>query len=270
VDRSQQTIFDDPLAKARELKARGDHAAAQKVLETALAQRPDDLKLKASLADLYYRTNHPRQALKLAGEILRDDPDDPRALVVMGNTLLKRGKPGEGLEYFRLAIQVAPTDYLWGRAARCHLELKQAQAALEALNEAERLAPPSPRLLGLRAACYRLLGEREAERQTLLRAARAAPADPEGFFKGVWPVLSDLAPRRAAEVSEMLRATPDQADNPHLLLLEAESLLASRDPQAAAERLDRLAAGDPPERIAQAAAELTAKLAGSSDGGKPS
>lgn len=257
----QRSIFEDPLAQARELKARGNYDAALQVLMRARESRPEDLKLKASLADLYYRMDHPRRALKLAGEILREDPNDPRALVVMGNTLLKRGKPGEALEYFKLAIQVAPTDYLWGRVARCHLELKQLQAALGALNEAENLAPPSPRLLGLRAACYRALGEREAERQTLLRAARTAPADPEGFFTGVWPVLGGLAPRQAAEVSTQLRQAPGQADNPHLLLFEADSFIKSRDHQAAGERLDALDAAGPPERISQAAQRLRAKIA---------
>lgn len=257
----QRSIFEDPLAQARELKARGNFDAALEVLERARKTRPEDIKLKASLADLFYRMDHPRRALKLAGEMLREDPNDPRALVVMGNTLLKRGKPGEALEYFKLAIRVAPTDYLWGRVARCHLDLKQPQAALGALNEAENLAPPSPRLLGLRAACYRALGEREADRQTLLRVARAAPSEPEGFFTGVWPVLGGMAPRQAAEVSTQLRQTPGQLHNPHLLLFEAESYLKSRDPQAAAERLDALEAAEPPERISQAAKRLRAKIA---------
>ncbi len=252
-------MFDSPLVKARELKARRRYDAALQVLLEALEATPDDLQLKASLADLYYRMNRPRQALAQAGAILRGAPDDHRALTVMGNALLARAKPSEALEYFKLAIQVAPTDYLWGRVARCHLRLKQPQAALGALNEAETYAPPGPGLLGLRAACFRMLGENEAERQALLRAARAAPTDAQGFFTFVWPALSDLSPREAARVSAHLRQNPGQEQNPHLLLFEAECMLKSRDAPGARERLEALRATDPPERILRAAEQLEQK-----------
>lgn len=256
----QRTIFDSPLQRARELKARRRYDAAREVLQAALRENPDDLKLKASLADLHYRLGQPRRALALAGQILRQDPNDPRALVVMGNALLARGKPGEALEYFKLALAVAPTDYLFGRIARCQLELGQPPAALESLNRAEAFGPPSPRLLALRARAYRLLGEGEAERQELLRAARQAPADAAGFFQAVWPLLEELAPRPAATVSAQLRDSPGQQANAHLLLFEAEALLRSRDRRGAAERLAALRAAGPPAAVRPAVDRLAARL----------
>jgi tetratricopeptide (TPR) repeat protein len=105
-------MFENPVARARELKARRRYDEAQKVLQAALARNPGDARAKASLADLYFRTRRYRQAMTLAGAILAQDPDEPRALVVMGNVLLQRKKPKEALEYFRLALSVAETDYL--------------------------------------------------------------------------------------------------------------------------------------------------------------
>jgi tetratricopeptide (TPR) repeat protein len=155
---------------------------------------------------------------------------------------------------------VAPTDYLWGRVARCHLALKDPRAALEALNKAESYAQPSPRLLGLRATCFRQLGESEGERQALLRAARTAPQDPQAFFTHVWPMVQDLTPLDGAGVAEILRESPDQTNNPHLLLFEAEGLIKSRRSDEARDRLERLDATQPPESVKAAADELKKRL----------
>ncbi|MBN2495994.1 MAG: tetratricopeptide repeat protein [Deltaproteobacteria bacterium] len=252
-------MFDSPLVKARELKSRRRFDEARAVLQQALQSHPQDPKLRASLADLFFREGQHHKALTLAGEILRDDPNDPRALVVMGNSLLARKKAAEALEYFRLALDVAPTDYLWARTARCHLALRQPQAALEAVSAGEALAPANPKLLRLRAECARMLNDAAAEKQVFERASRAAPADPEAYFTFLYPLLADLPPRRAAITAARLRERAGQERNPHLILFEAESLLGSRDPAGAIERLTKLLASEPGEDVRLAAERLLAR-----------
>ncbi len=245
----QQSIFDDPLIRAREFKAKGRYESAYDVLANALSKSPDDLALKASLADLYFRWGKYRKALTIAGQLLAQNSDDHRALVVIGNTLLAKKKPDEALEYFKLATNIAPTDYIWGRIAKCHFEKKRPQAALDALNRAEQLAAPTPRLLGLRAKCHEMLGETEAHRQILLRAARLVPTDPEAFFIGVWPILDALSPRQGASVSGDFRNKCNQTNNPHLLLFEAECLLKCKDFAGANDRINILRSLDLEDRI---------------------
>jgi tetratricopeptide (TPR) repeat protein len=265
----QQELFDNPLHVARELKARGRFEEAMQVLTRALSARPGDLGLQASLADLHYRTDRHREAIQLAGLILRADPHDPRALVVMGNALLARHKPREALEYFRLALEIAPTDYLWSRVARCHLRVKEPQLAMQALDEAERVAPDRPQSLRLRAEAARMLNDGAAERAALERAARTAPADAEGFFRFLGPLLGDLSPRRAALASARLRETPGQEQNPHLLLFEAEQLLKAGDRTAAGERLDALTQLPAAEGLAARVAALRQRFAAAPGQGGP-
>ncbi len=260
-DAPQRDMFSGPLETARQLKERRRFGEAERILTQALSATPADRQLKASLADLYYRTDRPREAIQLAGAMLREDPDDPRALVVMGNALLQRKKPREALEYFRLALEVAPTDYLWLRLARCHLRLREPGEAARALDEAERLAAERPQALRLRAELARLQNDGAGERRVLERAARAAPADLQGFFLFVWPLLADLPPRRAALASQRLREAPGQERNPHLLLFEVEQHLESGDQAAARERLEGLMRQELDAPTRQRAEELARRAA---------
>jgi tetratricopeptide (TPR) repeat protein len=237
------------------------------VLQQVLAENPSDRRAKASLADLYYRTGKLaansmtrnerfREAMTLAGQILREDPDDPRALVVMGNVLLDRKKPREAMEYFRLALGVAVSDYLWARVARCHLDMREPLKALEVITQGETSYPSSYELLRLRTESVRALKDASAEREAFRKAARLAPAEAKGFASFVMPLLAGLAPRRAALISESLRETPGQELNPHLLLFEAQSYLNSRDPGMALSRLDSLLQQAAPVPLCEEATQL--------------
>ena len=104
------------------------------------------------------------------------------------------------------------------------------------------------------------MGESEGERQALLRAARSAPQDPQAFFTHLWPMVQDLTPLDGALVAAILRDSPGQSDNPHLLLFEAEGLIKSRRTDEAHERLERLKATQPPESVKAAADELRRRL----------
>ena len=256
---SQQDMFENPVARARELKARRRYDEAQKVLQAALDRNPGDARAKVSLADLYYRTQRYRQAMTLAGAILAKDPDEPRALVVMGNVLLRRKKPKEALEYFRLALAVAETDYLWIRLARCHLELKEPERAKEALGSAESFNAEGRELFRLQARVAQALKDPEAATAAFRRAARAAPDDPEGFWAYLMPMLTDLPPRTAFHTSEKLRETKGQELNPHLLLFEAKSLLKKRDYPGALKHLLLLLDTDPPDPVLKEARALKSR-----------
>jgi len=258
---TQQDMFENPVARARELKARRRYDEAQKVLEATLAKNPGDTRAKASLADLYYRTRRYRQAMTMAGAILAQDPDEPRALVVMGNVLLQRKKPKEALEYFRLALSVAETDYLWIRTARCHLDLKDPRQAREALSRAEAISGEGRELFRLQAKAAAALDDSEGESRAFRRAAQAAPEDPEGFSAWLLPMLSDLPPRKAIHQSQKLRETKGQELNPHLLLFEAKSLLRKRDHPGALKLLLLLMLEDsnPPAAVLKEARALKSK-----------
>lgn len=255
LDRSREAI-----AEARELKVRGLYAQARAVLERALAAAPGDRALRASLADLAFREGRTRRAMALAGEILREDPNDPRALVVMGNALLRRRDPSEALRHFTLALGVAPTEYLWLKVARCHLALRAPAEAHAATTEAARIAPPGPRALLIDAQAQRMSGDADAERAILLRLASTAPAEHAAFFRRLGPLLRELAPREAARIAALFRQAAGQAENPYLLLFEAEALARSRAPADARLRLEALCGQGVPPGVARGVRRLERRL----------
>jgi tetratricopeptide (TPR) repeat protein len=256
---SQEDLFANPLERARELKARHRYDEALRVLLQARAGAPADLRLKASLADLHYRTGNFRQALTLAGEILEADPNDPRALVVMGNVLLVRKKPADALGYFRLALEVAETEYLWSRIARCQLALRTPREALAAVERAEALGR-GRETLRLKLLVAHALRDPALEARAIAQLLEAAPPDPEGFAELLLPALHDLPARKAVALAERLRGAPGQAQNPDLLLFEVRGLLRARDPEAAARRLPTLLSASPPDRLARQIRALEARL----------
>lgn len=232
----QQEMFDDVLGQARELVRAARTTEARELMERALRKTPENRRLLAALADLHYREQRFREAAALAGTILRRDPNDPRALVLMGNVLCERRKPREALSYFELALKVAETDYLWLRLARCHLDLREPAQALAALGRAETLSGPSRDILRLRAEAARQSGDSALEQDTFRRAAELAPPDERGFAEFWLPLLQDLPPRRALIQSERLRERPAQETNPELIRLEVRLLRRLREPLAAAAR----------------------------------
>jgi tetratricopeptide (TPR) repeat protein len=252
----QQDMFENPISRARDLKARRRFGDAMEILKKELERHPDNLKVKASLADLYYRTERYKEASTLAGEILRDDPDDPRALVVMGNVLQARKKSAEALEYFNLALKVAETDYLWARVARCRLDSRDPAGALEAISRGQGLNPEGRELLRLKAEAARAGKDPATERDALQRVARLAPGDAEGFAHFVMPLLHDLPGRRAAQASERMRETPGQELNPHLLLFESLVHLKGGDPAKALARLESMMKQELPQELLEEAHQL--------------
>lgn len=256
----QLDLFTSPLARARRLKVEHRYRQAEIILRELVEREPENVSARASLADLYYRTGHWRRALALAAEILRNDPDEPRALVVTGNVLRKKGKPAEAAENFRLALRVAETDYLWLRLAACQLDLKQAAEARQALEAARRLGArgSEPARLELRAA--RQLGDDGKAAAILERAAAEAPADAAGFAAALIPVLAELPPARAASQVERLRSAWPQGGNPALLLFEADNLLRAKQPEAAARRLAMLDESELDDRLRRQLERLRKRL----------
>ncbi|RME21142.1 MAG: hypothetical protein D6806_15215, partial [Deltaproteobacteria bacterium] len=238
---AQLDLFENPLARARRLKAQRKFSEAKRILEHLLELQPENNAAKASLADLHYRTGKLRKALVLAGEILARDPDDPRALIVAGNVMLKKKKPEQALEHFELALKVAETDYLWLRVAACRLELKQPEAALDAIERAGRLSSePSPETLRLQLEAARLMDDIEEAEKLFTVALEMAPEDPRRFASFVISLAGKFKSVEAARLSAVARQREGQNENPDLLLFEARNLLRARKLDEAAEVLGHL------------------------------
>jgi Tfp pilus assembly protein PilF len=120
-------------------------ADAERSFRQAIAVNPHIASARLSLAETLLPGRHRDQARQLIEEVLRDDPDDPDALVGMAMLLQAEGQVGEALNYFRRAGELAPDDlglesFVGGLLTSQH----QPAAAIGAYRQALRVRPSDP------------------------------------------------------------------------------------------------------------------------------
>ena len=123
---------------------------------------------------------HRRGDLEPAAEAyraaLREDPDRPEALYLLGMVSLQRGDPGPAAELIGRAVALRPgeADYHAGLAEACRL-LGRSDRALACCREAARLRPESPEHLGNLGALLVDRGEIDAALVAFREAIRLRP-----------------------------------------------------------------------------------------------
>jgi len=126
---------------------RGEHAAAEKSLRSAIAIAPDRRWPYADLARLLIRLERKRDAEDVAHSALESDAANPDAHAMLGTLLAERGLAHEAAVHFEHAIAATgPHPQLMaglGRALLGQGRLEEARAPLEAAAKAEpdALAP---------------------------------------------------------------------------------------------------------------------------------
>lgn len=122
--------------RARDLRKRGQYQEAEDELKEALDEQPDNLLLRASLAEVYVRQDRPLEAKVLAEAILSVNPQYPQALYILGEVFLRQEKLDEALECFRQASEGDKRPYLILRVARTLRKMERYKEALETLDSA--------------------------------------------------------------------------------------------------------------------------------------
>ena len=93
----------------------------------------------------------PAEAEALAQQVLRDHPNDPNILRVLGVALMRQGKFEDALKHLSTSVKIAP------ELADGHEQYGLALAALGQLNEAEESLQTALRLACERQFSYYLL-----------------------------------------------------------------------------------------------------------------
>jgi predicted Zn-dependent protease len=192
------------LARARQLRAAGDHDGARRRLEQAAVIAPDDGEVCLALADLLVADG---VELDRAAAMLALVPADfPRRDEALGHLAEQRGDfAAAEAAYARQLTRGADPQVQLRRA----LALEKLGRLAEAIIELERLraATPKDQVVRIRLAeTYEAIG-RLSEAEAELRAlAAAAPARPEGWrrlsafcARQGWTEKARVAEARAAE-----------------------------------------------------------------------
>ena len=80
----------------------GNSAEAVQLLKEVIDANPSDVYARVELADIYHKTRQYEQALKILRQALAFDSRNKRAEFLLGNVLIKLGKPVEADEHFKI------------------------------------------------------------------------------------------------------------------------------------------------------------------------
>lgn len=163
---------------------------------------------------------------------LKDDPKDVVLCILLGKKLAAAGRPEEALAGYRKALAVNPkveAAYL-GEAELYAAALNQPAKALEAANQARKVAPQSPRAAAALGAANFRHGNYPQAHALLQEAIAKLPEDPRILADYGWAAysqgrvgaaraslgkLDESDPARGAEARDLLALTaPNAAADP--------------------------------------------------------
>lgn len=119
-----------------------DKAMTFDELKAASENDPDDLDLKAKLAEQYYRRNMASDAKKLAEAVLEKEPGHAIAAVVKARLLIRGGDEDAAQALLEKALKAKPDDVrLIALVGKLHTERKEWEKAAELFEKGRKLAP---------------------------------------------------------------------------------------------------------------------------------
>jgi predicted Zn-dependent protease len=153
-------------------------------LREAVRLAPSDRELRRDLAVALGAAGFYEEAFKLAGELLRDEPDSARLNAVAGDALLSMQKAEEALPFLKKSVALDPKN-LMAQSSLGHAYMQTGQARL-AVPHLEAALPTDRdgSLYYLLSRAYRQTGQPELARQAIqkyreLSAKSAAQPAPE-------------------------------------------------------------------------------------------
>jgi tetratricopeptide (TPR) repeat protein len=175
---SATDALQDALAQVHERA--GDHAQAVKLLEQALARRPQSAELAFALASAYQRNGQWERAVDVVrASILKRDADNVQALNFIGYALASEGQRlDEARKMLEHALQLKPMS---GEVADSlgwlYVKLNRLDDAERLLVRADRLTPEDPEILEHLGDLYVKRSDRVHAVEAYKRALRNKPDD---------------------------------------------------------------------------------------------
>ncbi|HJT36125.1 MAG TPA: tetratricopeptide repeat protein, partial [Pirellulales bacterium] len=158
----------------------GRYAEAHALLDELKSRQPLSMGLTGLDLALDVRAGNLDSAVDAARRQATNRPDDPTALVWLGQILDLRGSHDEAASVLRRGIESAPTDArAWVALLQHHISGKQIELARHTFDEMQTRAELSTREGPfVIAQCHELLGDREAAAVAYRQALEAAPDEP--------------------------------------------------------------------------------------------
>jgi len=169
------------LAQAEEAMQHNDFAAAEPLLQKAVAAKPNDYRAWFDLGYVYNATDRRADAIDAYRKAIAAKPDVFESNLNLGLLLAKQDENTEAAKYLKAATQLKPTDRseaaltrAWQALGRVE-ESADPQQALAAYAEVAKLSPKDPQPHLAAAALLRKQNDLDAAAREYQTAAQLAP-----------------------------------------------------------------------------------------------
>ncbi len=221
--RVAETVPDDTnspeVEQAEAAMQKNDFAAAEPLLQKAVAAKPDDYRAWFDLGYVYNATNRLPEAIEAYRKSVAAKPEVFESNLNLGLLLARQGQNAEAAKYLKAATQLKPTAHPDEALARAWQALGRVgesldpQQALAAYAEASKLDPGNPELHISAAALLEKQNNLDAAARELQTAADLDPKSQQ--------VISALAnvyikqkkyPEAEAALRKLLAADPQDSN----------------------------------------------------------
>jgi len=245
------------LAQAEMAMQHNDFAAAEPLLQKAVAAKPDDYRAWFDLGYVYNATDRRAAAIDAYRKAVAAKPDVFESNLNLGLLLAKQGDDAEAAKYLKAATQLKPTDRPEAGLTRAWLALARVeesadpQQALAAYVEAAKLSPKDPQPHLAAAALLRKQNDLDAAGREYQAAAELDPTSNDALsglvdvyvaqkkYSGAEAILRKLLasdPKNSAARMQLARVLTAEGKNDEAARQLQAGLEASPgDPHAALE-----------------------------------
>lgn len=223
----------------------GQFDAASRAYRRAIALAPSWSKPQVNLALSYLAQGKPNLAVALLQGVLKQDPNNPRVLLAMGDAQFQSGNSKDALSIYRrlTTVDAVAVPAATG-AARASVAMGQIPTAIHSLQTARSRSPKDPAPVAALADIQMRTGDFKAAVESYTSALRLTE---EGGLFAARPSLqralaeSQLSAKRAPEALKTLqKALQDDPENESLWRrLMARAYLEQNDRPAAEQELKR-------------------------------
>ena len=202
---------------------------AEKLIQTELSHKPNDINLMDQLAGLYKAQEKYDEALSLYRTALEQNPKNTDILKKLGELYAERGQQDLAAEQWAKIVQDDPDQaYRYQQLGSIYTSHQMYEKAVEAYETALNLSPKSAQLYNRLADVYKIQGQVDMAVNTYLRALNVVDIGYSGrdtLVQNMAEIYEGVQQERLLEgVIDQLQVTlRANASNPGLVLSLAEA-----------------------------------------------
>lgn len=228
MSKNEYLLIKSKINIVRDLQRNRKYSEAEKEIQDALQEYPDNGSLLDCLAEIYVRQKRYQEANLILERRLRSNPNDGHALALTGELMAHQGLYQESLPYFEQALSLKESSYLYSQFIRALHQAGQDEKALNVVNSALEAYPQDTYLLEEKGKVLKKLKKLPEAAQVYEKVLETAPDDSFAYKEYIRIKTSGKKNDELIQELKAILKVSSRASNPHLHTLLGDIYKAER------------------------------------------